>query len=181
MDNKHLGGCLMDGDPLTFMPDIWIQLLETYEINSVLDIGCGPGKNLEWFQNKGLKVLGIEGWKEAIKHCKIPVIEHDYTKGGLEINDNYDLCICTEFVEHVEQQFEQNWFKTILSAKYVLLCHGLPGQNGYHHVNCQNSTYWIERFEQNGYTINEELSKKFQLTGLNVSYGRNTLMFFERK
>jgi SAM-dependent methyltransferase len=178
---SHLGGCIIEGDEFTYMPDIWQELLDTFPIRTILDVGCGAGRNLEWFKEKGLQVQGVEGWPEAIEQCKVPVIAHDYTLGPLALKNNYDLCICTEFVEHVEQRFEENWFQTMKSATHILMCHGLPGQAGYHHVNCQPSEYWVSRFAENGYIKNEELSEKFRDTGRDAPWGRNTLMFFTKQ
>jgi|LakMenEpi03Aug12_release.lakeMendotaPanAssembly.Ray.scaffolds.fasta_scaffold215632_1 hypothetical protein len=175
---SHLGGCIIEGDEFTYMPDIWQELIDLYSVKSVLDVGCGAGKNLEWFRSKGLEIQGVEGWPEAVAVCTVPVIQHDYTLTPLALNRRYDLAICTEFVEHVERRFEENWFQTLEAADRILMCHGLPGQLGYHHVNCQPSEYWVHRFNDHGYIKHDELSEKFRDTGRDAPWGRNTLMLF---
>ena len=172
---SHLGGYIPEGDKLTYMPDVWEYLVNKLNIESVVDIGCGAGKNLEWFS--GFDVLGIEGDSEAVSLCKIPVLQHDYTSGPLTLDRHFDLCICTEVVEHIEQQYEDNWFATMRCADYVLMCHALPGQGGHHHVNCQSSEYWIKRFADYGFIKTDEVER---FVDKDVPYGRNTLMFFER-
>jgi cyclopropane fatty-acyl-phospholipid synthase-like methyltransferase len=173
---NHLGGYIPEGDKLTYMPDVWQYLVDKFSIKSVLDIGCGTGKNLEWF--KDCTVLGVEGEPLAVSLCRVPVRQHDYTQGPLTLEQYFDLCICTEFVEHVESKYEDNWFATMKSSGLVLMCHALPGQGGHHHVNCQDSDYWIKRFADNGF---EKTSEVDQFVDKNVPYGKNTLILFERK
>jgi hypothetical protein len=36
-------------------------------------------------------------------------------------------------------------------AHLVFVTHGQPGQEGYHHVNLQPSSWWIDKFEENGF------------------------------
>lgn len=170
---SHLGGYIPEGDPNTFMPDVWEYLVTKYDIQSVLDIGCGTGKNLEWFK---CRVLGVEGEPQAVADCKVPVILHDYTTGPLELTEKFDLCICTEFVEHVESRFEDNWFATMKSASRVLMCHGLPGQTGWHHVNCQLPEYWEKRFAEHGWKKTNVVDK---FVNPKAGYGKNTIVLFE--
>jgi SAM-dependent methyltransferase len=170
---SHLGGYVEKGDKLTFMPDVWQHLIDKFKIKSVLDIGCGTGKNLEWF--KDFDVLGVEGESKAVSLCKVPVLQHDYTTGPLTLDRRFDLCICTEVVEHIESRFEDNWFATMKSADMVLMCHALPGQGGWHHVNCQPSEYWIKRFADHGFEKTDEVE---QFVKKDVPYGLNTLMLF---
>jgi 2-polyprenyl-3-methyl-5-hydroxy-6-metoxy-1,4-benzoquinol methylase len=44
---NHLGGYLEDGDEYTYMPDVWDYLVKKFDVKSILDVGCGTGKNLE--------------------------------------------------------------------------------------------------------------------------------------
>ena len=173
---NHLGGYIESGDALTYMPDVWEYLVKEYDIVSVLDVGCGTGKNLEWFSDKD--VLGVEGEPRAVSLCKVPVIQHDYTKGPLVLDRKFDLCICTEFVEHIESCYEDNWFDTIKAADLVLMCHGLPGQAGHHHVNCQPSDYWIKRFAEHGFVKTDKVDK---FVNPSAMWGRNTLMLFTKE
>ena len=53
----------------------------------VLDVGCGSGRDLLWFKNKGFEVIGFEkssGLAElAMEHSGVEVIEGDF--------DTYDF------------------------------------------------------------------------------------------
>lgn len=184
MSDTHLGGYITNGDPNTFTPDIWGWLLVEYGIQSVLDIGCGTAVNLAWFDSMNCATLGIEGHSEAIAiaktNCK-HIITHDYTRGPLElVGRTFDLGLCTEFVEHVDAQYVDNFMATMKSCDIVLLSHAVPGQGGYHHVNEQPPAYWIDVFKKYGFAHVSQASKKFRKTlhRKPSAWGRSTLMLF---
>ena len=59
------------------------------------------------------------------------------------------------------------------------MTHAVPGQEGYHHVNCQLSEYWIKKLQSIGFEYNDNLSKKIKnLT--NKMHVKNTLLVFEK-
>lgn len=183
-DLRHLGGYLNDGDPYTWMPDIWGYLVIEYRINSVIDIGCGKGHNLSWFKSMNIKICGIEGHPDAIKNSVIPddVTMHDFSKGPFIPKNKFNLALSTEFVEHVDQKYEENWMTVLDHCDYFLMCHAVPGQGGHHHVNEQTSEYWIERITSKKFSYNEKLSRRFRDTTkrMPTKWGRNTLLFFEK-
>ena len=69
-----------------------------------------------------------------------------------------DFVNCVEVVEHIEEKYVNNLMDTLCNGKYVLITHAFPGQDGWHHVNCQPSEYWIEKFSNRGYTFDEKQS-----------------------
>jgi SAM-dependent methyltransferase len=169
-------------DPETFMPDVWGWVCLQYDIKSVLDIGCGSGSNLAWFAEYGFDVLGVEGHPFGVATSKVPgkVICHDFTKGPWAPDRHFDLCLCTEFAEHVEAAFEENWMAAVDKCRYLLFSHGLPGDGGYHHVNEQPSEYWVRRFSSRGFRHLTQVTSKLRHTCIrkHALWGRNTLMFF---
>jgi SAM-dependent methyltransferase len=182
---NHLGGSIPEGDLYTHTPDIWGWLLLEYDIRSMVDIGCGYGWNANWFRKMGVKTMGVEGDLNAIMGNVLPrdnLVVHDYTLGALKFAEQYDLALCTEFVEHVEAQYEPNWMATLDSANLLLMCHATPGQPGYHHVNCQDSDYWINRLYERDFVVEPAISERFQRTTSRVpsGWGRNTMLFFRR-
>jgi SAM-dependent methyltransferase len=182
--SNHLGGYIEGGDPHTYMPDIWGYLTIKYGLRSVLDVGCGTGQNLKWFRDyRKSPALGIEGDPTAIAKSILPeiTIQHDYTVDKYVPRHSFDLGLCTEFAEHVEQQYEDNWFSTLKLCRYVLFSHATPGQDGYHHVNCQETEYWLKRFEQNNFSNIESETKILRNTDklLRAPWCRSTLLFFK--
>lgn len=146
----HLGGheneTHVDDGALTY-------LINAFDIKSVIDIGCGPGGMVELCKRKGLDVLGVDGdfTVERPEYIKENIVIHDYSVGPYIPEKNYDLAWTVEFVEHVEEKYMQNFIDTFKKCKLVIMTHAFPGQPGWHHVNCQHASYWLNVMEQNGF------------------------------
>lgn len=184
---RHLGDDpigYFDGNPDTFMPDIWGWILIEYGVQSVLDIGCGSGSNLLWFHDYGIEVLGVEGHPRAITGSLLPgrLIHHDFTKGSWSPDRQYDLCVCTGFAEHVEAQHESNWLSTVSQCHYLLFASAPPANEGYHHVNAQPHHYWIEKLRAHGLCLQPQVTIQLQETAARKPSGwqRESLLFFEK-
>lgn len=183
----HLGGYLKDGDPNTYLPDIWGYIALKYNIGSVLDIGCGTGQALKWFRDyRKAHVIGIEGHDDAIKDAFVPrevLIKHDYTEGPLTLKGVYDLGLSLEFLEHVEERYIENFMTTFKSCRYILVSHAIPGQDGFHHVNCQTKQYWLERFSMHSIKEIAEETTRFVNTNnfLKYPWCRGNLIFLKNE
>jgi len=136
----HLGGFVRGGDPDTQYPEMWEWLVATEEIKVVLDVGCGDGAALRAFRDLGCAAIGIDGMEQDDPG----IFTHDYTTGLVPFHgtDAFDLVWSCEFVEHVEAQHVLNFLDSFSRAPLVLMTHAMPGQPGWHHVNCQDGTYW---------------------------------------
>lgn len=143
--NPHLGGNYIEGDPATFCPTAWKYIIEKYNIKTSLDVGSGRGYAAKWFFESGIDVVAIEGLTENVKNAIHPTIEHDLTKESFL--RKVDLVNCIEVVEHIEEKFLDNLLDTLTTGNFLLMTHAVPGQEGYHHVNCQPSEYWIEHLK----------------------------------
>jgi len=195
---SHLGGSYAQcNDANTFMPDNWEYLIKKYDIKSVVDVGTGYGWNAEWFLKRGLNVIGIEGDPLALVGNRLPkenLIAHDYTTGPFpfcDLNvhqdilrlmpkDHVSLAWCSEFVEHVEEKFIPNYVATFKCCKYLCMTHGEPGQDGCHHVNCQMTSYWIEKLFGYGFLIDADETAYLRSTDKwKAGWGRRTLCWFK--
>lgn len=154
VEQGHLGGYVKGGDEATFYPHLWNWLVEGFGIKSVLDIGAGEGHALRHFKELGCRVLGIEG----VPQQEWEIMVHDYTEGPVALTRDWDLGWCCEFVEHVEEQYISNFLETFKSCNYVLMTHAEPGQAGYHHVNCQPSSYWRGAMASIGFEFDQSLT-----------------------
>ena len=153
--DRHLGGYVEGGDPATHYPEMWRWIVESFTVQSVIDIGCADGQALDFFAGLGCRVLGVEGVPQA----KPAIARHDYTLGPYRPADSFDLGWCCEFVEHVRAEFVPNFLATFGAVRsLLLLTHAFTGQDGYHHVNCQPSDYWIERVEGVGFRFDPALT-----------------------
>jgi len=145
---KHLGGhsnlTHIDRGALT-----WLH--NELECQSFCDLGCGPGGMVEEALEVGFNhVVGIDGDFTIKRFDESKFIIHDFTKGTVkELPLNlYDVCWCVEFVEHVDEHYIPNYVDIMKRCKYVVMTHALPGKKGHHHVNCQEASYWIDKFKE---------------------------------
>lgn len=182
VEHGHLGGYIPGGDDATYYPVLWEWLVSGEEqVKSILDVGCGEGIALEYFELVGAQGLGIEGVPQNNPH----IIPHDYTEGPWSsrwYGHLWDLVWCCEFVEHVEEEFVPNFLETFKQSKTVLMTHAMPGQQGYHHVNLQTPRYWIEQMRSIDYSLDVDLTLTTRtLAGYNPSpwnhYVRSGLAF----
>lgn len=146
-ERPWLGGYFPEGDPGSYCPELWKWALKRYRIKSVIDIGCGAGKALDWFEAHGCTVRGVDGLPPDDPR----IVEHDYTLGRYTPRREFDLAWSCEFVEHIEEQHIDNFLATFRKARIVMMTHGLYWQDGHHHVNCQSPGYWIERVREAGF------------------------------
>lgn len=189
VERDHLGGCYLNnenGDSGSWAPCLWDQLIDFTNAKSVVDVGCGGGYSLKYFIDKGLYGLGIDGLEEVLQHSPVSerIVIHDYTKGEYLLDRDFDLAWSCEFVEHVAEQYKENFMKTFDRCKYVGITHATPGQGGYHHVNEQHADYWINCFSDHGFDYLEQESKEMRDLLLDKPYGgwpRRTFMLFKKK
>lgn len=175
----HLGGYVAGGDLETWNPELWDWIINKLEIKSVIDIGCGEGHSTKYFQEKGCNVLGVEGSRLAIKNSPVKdlLIRHDFTKGPFYPDNEYDLVWSCEFVEHVDEKYLHNFLETFKASKYVFMTYALPGQGGYHHVNCQPEEYWIKKLSEISFEFDKELTQKARRKSLHGHFKRTGLVF----
>jgi 2-polyprenyl-6-hydroxyphenyl methylase/3-demethylubiquinone-9 3-methyltransferase len=77
---------------------------------SIIDIGCGGGLVTEPMARLGAKITGIDASIKNIEaaklHAKKMNLNIDYSVNTPEnINNNYDIVLCLEIIEHVSDAF----------------------------------------------------------------------------
>lgn len=130
-----------------------------FNVKSILDLGCGMGANVVHARSKGFEVFGIDGTKVPDDDFFFKV---DYRKGSSNLNRNFDLCWCVEFVEHIEEKYIHNFMEDILLCNYIILSAAPPGWRGTGHVNCRKESYWISLIEGYGYKFIPEITKQIR-------------------
>lgn len=157
----HLGGNKLKGDPCTFCPSSWKYIFDRFEVKTAIDLGSGLGYAAQWMQEYGVTVLPVDGLDYNVENSLVPAIKHDLTTGPL-MYQPVDFVNCIEVVEHIEEQYVDNLMKSLTLGTYALITHAVPGQKGWHHVNCQPSEYWIQKFADKGYELLDNESKEIQ-------------------
>lgn len=158
---KHVGG---------HSGKTWIDegalkaLLKEVKAETFLDIGCGPGGQIDIAESLGLKAYGLDGDPFMAKNAKVTLCDFSVSKvdtSSMEYS-SYDIGWSTEFLEHVEAEYIENFMSAFEICKYVVFTHATPGQGGYHHVNEQPFEYWKKIFEDYGFEYDEGLTKKIK-------------------
>lgn len=97
-------------DNFTYRNIIKIIEKNLFNCKSILDIGCGAGTLALYLANKGYKVDGIEISKKAIVSCKESAEFLNLENVNFSVmnfpkqtpSKKYDLIICSEVIEHLQ-------------------------------------------------------------------------------
>lgn len=184
LDFGHLGGTALTGDPNSWFPELWDWLRTTFSIKSMLDVGCGVGFAQKFFAEQGLFSYGVDCEQVLEHHLLGPAFReaHDLTLSRWEAPlDTFDLVWCCEVAEHIEERFVHNVVQTVARNchKVLAFCAAPVGAGGYHHVNCQDPQYWIEKIEVAGLTYDPNLTVQARRL-CPEAYGRSRDNYFLR-
>ena len=180
-DKPHLGGNIREGDSWTWCPSAWEYILKKHDIENMTDVGSGMGHAAKWFSDHGIATMAIDGLEENVRDAIFPTMLHDITQGPF-IRPT-DLVCCIEVVEHIEERYLENLLTTICQGELLLMTHAVPGQPGWHHVNCQPSEYWIDHLDRMGYILSTTQTAVIQELALRDGghhIARNGMLFMRK-
>ena len=178
--NNHLGGHMnrtwIDRGVLSF-------LIDSFQVSSMVDVGCGPAGMKEVAQSLDVEWLGIDG-DPLVKQDGL--LMHDFSKGSISGLGEFDLGWSVEFLEHVYEEYQPNYMDVFSNCKFVVCTAAPPGHLGHHHVNCQPREYWIEVFSRYGLIYDSDVTKRMiEHSTMNKkreqSFMQMTGMFFIRR
>jgi cyclopropane fatty-acyl-phospholipid synthase-like methyltransferase len=173
---EHLGGHMnkVHTDRATL-----IHIKNKYNIKTMIDIGCGPGDMVEIANDRGIVAIGIDGDFTLPK--KKEIIIHDFCSGPYDSDVSFDLGYSVEFLEHVEEKYQDNYMQLFKQCKYVVCTAAPPGYAGHHHVNCRDTEYWKEVFFKYDFLFNQEETDYIRANSvMHKPFMQTTGMFFER-
>lgn len=142
----HLGGNFAGGDPGTSYPDdLWPWLVKTFDVRTMVDVGCGTGETLRWFQEHVVYGFGVEGLAWNVNRGPHNVIRHDFHDGPLLLAPA-DLIWCADVAEHIAEEHVDNLLQTLRRCRVLAMCQGTDeNEDGWHHVNNKPEAYWVEK------------------------------------
>jgi len=86
-----------------------IETLSKYDFNSVLELGCGTGKNTSWLLTKTKKIIGLDFSQEMLNKAKEKIStesvifkKNDLTEDWEVCNGFADLITCSLALEHIK-------------------------------------------------------------------------------
>lgn len=144
---------------------------------SILDLGCGTGRSLDYFISKGIDAVGVEGSALVIRNSnnKKHILRHNLNK-KLNLNRKFDMIWSFEFVEHIHPAYLDNMLQTFSNhSDRIVMSAANPGQGGKGHLNEQPESYWIKKFRERGYRFCKDKMEK--LRSIDEPYSKNMLVF----
>jgi len=174
----HISGPLLD------------HFKKNLNCKTMLDVGCGIGLNVAYAQEQhGYDAYGIEGDSDALVNpvCK-NLFKHDFENDGdvnlEELPAEFDLMWSVSVSEHIDEAKVDHYMNIFTRAKYVIFTWCPIGWPGYHHVNCQEAPYWIDKFQNIGFDLNKELTRivnqNSELVMIKSPYWRDTALNSKR-
>jgi len=130
-------------------------ILSRFSPQSIIDFGCGTGDILKPFEAKGLDVLGIDGSQANQTHCQLATGNFWLRdlRDKIHLDRQYDLCICVEVAEHIEEKYSDTLIQNLATASALIIFTAAPpGQDeGIDHCNLKPPQWWIDKFEKIGF------------------------------
>lgn len=145
----HLGGNVVGGDPATYEPELWQWLYRSFGPKTMLDVGCGLGRAMLYFESMGCRAYGIDGLEYNARAYPRPIIVADLTKRAIRIS-GIDLVWSCEVAEHIPEQHVQKFIKTLLNGKIIAMSAAGPNDGGWHHRTCRPQEFWIDLMTEAG-------------------------------
>lgn len=168
--------------PSTYGPRFWDQLSsgshrnlmlkmaealnDTFHPHTVLEVGCGNGALLSYFDSHG---VSADGWEHPMAKVDpgIAVWRFDLNMLG-DVNmdmrtlGDYDLVVCIELAEHLQPSTGPGLVRTLtkMARDVVWFSAATPGQGGDGHINERPPQYWDARFKECGFVRDEETTAK---------------------
>lgn len=134
-------------------------------LSSIIDFGCGIGEYVNGFLQRGIDALGVEGTVNCIDKIVCPAdrIKISDLRTIINFDRRYDLAVCFEVVEHIEDEYVPNLIANFNNASdSVLISAAPPGQGGHYHVNCQSKQYWIDAMKKADYKFNSDMTDRIK-------------------
>lgn len=153
---------------------------------SAIDIGCGVGTWAAELLEQGVsKVVGVDGDYVPRDRLYIPrdnFFACDLNLELLKFDKKFDFCICLEVAEHLNPERADSFIAEILNmSTSVLFSAAIPGQGGTHHINEQWQSYWVNKFNSQGFFAEFDIrSLVWESENVEFWYKQN-MFFFSKK
>jgi len=141
-------------------------ILKHFSPRSIVDVGCGSGVYLHFFQAAGVAIKGYEGSLVAIQRAPVDasfIEQYDLTKPVIT-SATHDLAICFEVAEHLPASAADTLVKSMTGlSSTILFSAAQPGQGGVDHINEQPWSYWAGKFEALDFRLDKEKTEELRV------------------
>lgn len=159
------------------------RLIDLVQPASVLDVGCAQGTWARVFKDQGIAVKGVDGHDVSPSLLLIDQDEfvvHDLAEPLAHLG-RFDLVICLEVAHYLPAESSQEFVAMLTShADVVLFSAAIPWQGGKIDSNEQWPSYWVERFEREGYEASGDFRWEFWDNEKVADWFRQNMLLFAR-
>lgn len=133
------------------------HVLDIFPVNSVVDIGCGPGFWLKTFADRGVRrVTGIDGqYTDRARLAIDPAcfIGHDLNRPLTDLNlGKFDLAMSLEVGEHLRPERAESLVDDLCAlSDFVMYGAAIEKQGGDQHINEHWQSWWVSKFTSRDY------------------------------
>jgi SAM-dependent methyltransferase len=158
-------------------------------VRTAVDVGCGTGRYVMEMRARGIDAIGLEYAPTLRRKCArrgITVLPFDVSVPTPQPEGRpFDLAISFEVAEHVPATLADDFARFFAGlARRVVFTAAHPGQGGTSHINEQPREYWIDKFDANGFALDEsltrELASQWERASAHWYLPRNLSVFSER-
>ena len=159
-------------------------------VNSVVDVGCGPGTwltTLLKLRKQKIEILGIDGPWVNRDLLLIPRDSFVAVDISLEqfpvISRKYDLAISLEVAEHLSPQEAERFISFLTDiSDFVLFSAAIPFQGGTNHFNERWQSYWAGLFAQKDYLPLDLIRPPlWNDSKVHVYYRQNSFLYIKKE
>jgi hypothetical protein len=150
--------------------------------DSVIDVGGGEGWWAAAFAELGARAVSIDAGSPDHPAARVEHIRYDLRRGMPTELGVFDLALCLEVAEHLDQPTGDRLVAALCElAPVVLFSAAVPGQDGHGHLNEQWPAYWVERFSSFGFQCSGALRWRFWRDERVEEWYRQNLLFAARE
>jgi len=102
------------------MKETFLKFAKLTGVGHLLDVGCGPGRDVRFFVELGYNVTGVDLSEEMLKMARIEVPEAEFFRTNiinLKLDKQFDSIMCNAVMHTVPKKYVEN----ILTNFYALL------------------------------------------------------------
>lgn len=140
-----------------------LNLLNSMQIKTILDLGAGPGQYAQYFDNNNIPCDCYDGnpHTETLSNGKCKVLDLTNT---ISLNKKYDCVLSLEVGEHIPAEYETVFIENIVNhaSKLIIISWATIGQGGHGHVNEKPNDYIENRFLEYNWVRVKEAEKKLR-------------------
>lgn len=125
-----------------------LRYLEFAGCSSLLDVGCGPGGQVQAARERGWRAIGID--VDLALYRRPGVLLGDFAVQPILLPSPADVVWSIEVAEHIPPQHEAAYLETLVANTGRFLVMTANQTPGYLHVNCKPLAYWEERIRVHG-------------------------------